>query len=99
MRGPLDILYAGWAEDVYKEWDVSSWVDKLQERLKLLCDVSVANGSIASKNRADNFNKHKSQRELNVGSEVLLRVPGLHGALEASWEGPDVQSKLQSQKE
>ncbi len=23
-----------------------------------------------------------------MGSEVLLRVPGLHGALEASWEDP-----------
>ena len=96
MRGPLDILYAGWVEDVYKEWDVSSWVDKLQERLKLLCDVSAANGSIASKNRADCFNKHKSQRELNVGSKVLLRVPGLHGALEASWEGPYVVSEKMS---
>ncbi len=85
MRGPLDIVYAGWVEDVYREWDVSFWVETLQEKLKLLCDVSVANGSIASKKRADYFNKHKSLKELDLGSEVLLRVPGLHSALEASW--------------
>lgn len=41
MRGSLDILYAGWVKDVYGEWDISSWVEKLQERLKLLCDVPV----------------------------------------------------------
>ncbi len=66
MRGPLDIVYAGWVEDVYREWDVSSWVETLQEKLKLQCDVSVANGSIASKKRADSFNKNKSLRELDV---------------------------------
>ncbi len=32
---------------------------------------------------------------LEVGDKVLLRVPGLHGALEASWEGPySVTEKL-----
>lgn len=40
-------------------------------------------------------NKHASDRELQIGSKVMLRVPWLHGALEAPWEGPYVvRSKL-----
>ncbi len=88
MRGPLDIVYAGWVEDCYSDCDVSSWVEKLQERLKTLSELSVVCETESSASRAKKFNKNKSERELVVGSEVLLRVPGLHGALQASWEGP-----------
>ena len=34
------------------------------------------------------FNKNKSLRELKEGQKVLLKIPGLRGYLEASWEGP-----------
>ncbi len=88
MRGPLDLLYAGWVCDCYKEVEVSKWVMSLQERLKLLHEVAVASASIATAARMKSFNKSKSLRELNVGDKVLLRIPGLHAALEASWEGP-----------
>ncbi len=88
MRGPLDIVYASWVEDCYSDCDVSSWVEKLQERLKTLSELSVVCEAESSASRAKKFNKNKSERELVVGSEVLLRVPGLHGALQASWEGP-----------
>ncbi len=67
---------------------MSSWVEKLQERLKTLSELSVVCEAESSASRAKKFNKNKSERELVVGSEVLLRVPGLYGALQASWEGP-----------
>ncbi len=51
MRGPLDILYAGWVEDCYKDMDVSIWVEKLQERLKVLHEVAVVNASKSSEKR------------------------------------------------
>ncbi len=95
MRGPLDILYAGWVEDCYKDMDVSSWVERLQDRLKVLHEVAVVNSNKSSVTRMLACNKNKSDRVLDVDSKVLLRVPGLLGALEASWEGPyEVVDKL-----
>ncbi len=90
MRGPLDILYAEWVEECYVEMGVAEWVDRLQDRLRVLCDVSMARGSLVNEKRSAQFNKNKSLRELSVDERVLLRVPGLQGALEASWEGPYV---------
>ncbi len=31
---------------------------------------------------------HRKLRVFGIGSLVMLRIPGLHGSLEASWEGP-----------
>ncbi len=31
---------------------------------------------------------HHKLRVFDIGSLVMLRIPGLHGSLEASWEGP-----------
>ncbi len=40
------------------------------------------------------YNKGKCDRSLNIGDKVLMRIPGLHGSLQASWEGPyDVTEK------
>lgn len=36
MRDPLDILYAGWVEEAYKDVDVSKWVVSLQDGLLAL---------------------------------------------------------------
>ena len=45
--------------------------------------------------RWEDINEGMSSRELSVGDQILLGVPGMHGALEASWEGPyKVKAKL-----
>ncbi len=95
MHGPLDILYVGWVNDGYANTDVSKWVVSLNDRLAVLHDVAVSNASTSAMLRKVAFDKNKSDRTLEVGDKVLLRVPGLHGALEASWEGPySVTEKL-----
>ncbi len=65
---------------------MAEWVDRLQDRLRVLCDVSMARGSLVNEKRSAQFNKNRSLRELSVDERVLLRVPGLQGALVASWE-------------
>ncbi len=32
--------------------------------------------------------KNKSEKSLEVGSQVLMRIPGIKAALQAAWEGP-----------
>ena len=47
----------------------------------------MAKNILASKDRKQTFDHGKCDRKLCVGELVLMRVPGLHGALESSWEG------------
>ncbi len=89
MRGPLDILFAGWAEDAYSEVD-STWVNSLQSRLLTLCECAHSIAEVSAERRLEAFNKNKSLRELSVGQQVLFKIPGLRGSLETSWEGPFV---------
>ncbi len=51
-------------------------------------DVASATEAKAIENRVSVYNKGKCDRIVNVGDTVLMRVPGLHAALQASWEGP-----------
>ncbi len=88
MRGPLDLVYAGWLEDSYQCMDVHGWVAKLQDRLKVIHDRAMVNGVEVARKRLQKANVNRSERELSEGSLVLLRVPGLVSNLEASWEGP-----------
>ncbi len=67
--------------------DVSAWVMSLQDRLKVLREAAMVKGSQESKKRIEKCNKNAHERSLGVGGLVLLRILGLHGALEASWEG------------
>ena len=95
MKGPLDILYSSWAEDTYQNEEVTSWVQSLQDRLLTLHEYAHSIAEDCARRRLAAFNQGKSSRELSVDDQVLLRVPGMHGVLEASWEGPyKVKEKL-----
>ncbi len=85
---PLDLVYSGWVDDIYNDMDVCDWVVALQDKLMLLHDMACVNESDAVSKRTETFNRHKSDREFSVGDQVLMRIPGLHVALSASWEGP-----------
>ena len=88
----MDILYASWAEVTYQDVEVTSWVQSLQDRLLTLRECAHSNWA---ERTSAAFNQGKSSRQLSVGDQVLLRVPGMHGALETSWEGPyKVKEKL-----
>jgi len=93
MIGPLDLVYSGWVDDVFENIEVCDWVLCLQEKLCLLHDLASANELSTIEARAKVFNKNKSERELHVGDLVMLRVPGLHVALTAAWEGPYLVSE------
>ena len=91
---PLDLLYSGWSDDMYKEMEVSEWVEKLKDRLAVIADMSFVNESSVGEKRALVFNRNKSERTLKVGDMVLLRTPGIQAALQAAWEGPFVVDQV-----
>ncbi len=91
--GPLDLLYSGWVDESFEQFDVEEWVLMLQEKLSLLHDLAVTEESSNTEKRCLSFNRNKSDRSLEVGSKVLLKIPGMHASLQASWEGPYVVSE------
>ncbi len=54
----------------------------------LLHDMATSTELSTIEKRSLTFNKGKSDRVHKVGDLVLIRIPGLHVSLTASWEGP-----------
>ncbi len=67
---------------------MEQWLLSLNDILALIHDVAVAEEAKSVENRVIAFNKGKSDRSLEVGSKVLMRIPGLQASLQAAWEGP-----------
>ncbi len=88
VTGALDLLYAGWTEDLYSDIEVSEWVVQLKDRLSVLENCSFLNELGVVEKRTESFNRNKSDRFLVVGDLILLRTPGIQSALQAAWEGP-----------
>ncbi len=88
VHGPLDVLYKGWVDREFDSMNVEEWLVKLNDRLSVIHDLAVNEESKNVEKRVLSFNKGKSDRSLEVGSKVLMRVPGIHAALQAAWEGP-----------
>jgi len=88
VMGPLDVLYEGWVDRSFDPISVDDWLLSLNDRLAIIHDLAVANQADAIDKRAIVFNRNKQDKPLEVGSSVLMRVPGIKAALQAAWEGP-----------
>ncbi len=82
--GPLDVLYEGWVNRKLDCMDVEGWLLSLNDKLSLIHDVAVAEEAKCVDKRVVSFNKGKSDRCLEVGSQVLMRIPGIQAALQAA---------------
>ena len=95
VRSPLDVLYEGWVDEEYSDFDVELWTDWLGKRMKIWSEIAREKGLEASVARKKQFDKKAVRRELSVGDKVLCRIPGMIKKLNESWKGPyTVKKKL-----
>ena len=95
VRSPLDVLFEGWVEVEYSEFDVELWTDWLGKRMKIWSEVSREKGLKASAERKLHCDKKAVVRVLSPGDMVLCRIPGTTKKLKESWKGPyTVKQKL-----
>ena len=87
-RGPLEIVYEGWRKERKECIGVYSWVDKLCDRLESLRAVARVKQEVAITKRKESYDRGKCLRSLDVGTLVLLRVPGFDLELQDAWKGP-----------
>ena len=94
VRTPLDILHQGWAEEEFGDLDVGEWADWLVSRLAVWHESVRERGKEASGDRKKLYDKSTVNRTLEVGDQVMCRIPGMIGKLKESWHGPyDVLAK------
>ncbi len=88
VRTPLHALYHGFYEMEGREMGVCEWVNGLAERLDLMRDCAALKLGKSRESRLKYVNRGSKSRELEEGSLVLYRVPGMSSKLADSWEGP-----------
>ena len=88
VRTPLDILHQGWAEEEFGDLDVGEWADWLVSRLAVWHESVRERGKEASGDRKRLYDKSTVNRVLEVGDQVMCRIPGMIGKLKESWHGP-----------
>ena len=62
-------------------------VEELSDRLVSMAELASTRESASKVKMKDTYDKKSRPRELDVGSMVLMRVPGLVGKLDDSWNG------------
>ncbi len=85
---PCELISYMWVDDTYRSVDVSSWVVSLSDCLKLLHDECVLKNKVCKDRAREKMNKTQSTRVFKVGNRVLMKIPGMCGSLQDSWEGP-----------
>ena len=95
VRGPLEILRENWENQEKEQFNVSTWIEELHERLQTIRDVAAQREVEAKKKMKMNYDRQSKPRELKEGSMVLLRIPGLGRKLDDTWDGPyEVHRKI-----
>ena len=84
MQGPLEMLKQGWLEGSIPEKALHDWVEQLRDRLVSMVELVSTRESASKVKMKDTYDTKSRPRELDVGSMVLMRVPGLVGKLDDS---------------
>ena len=87
VRGALEMLKEGWLEGCVLEKALHEWVEELSDRLMSMEELVSTRESLSKLKIKDTLDKKSRPRQLSVGSMVLMRVPGLVGKLDDSWNG------------
>ena len=87
-RGPLEIVYEGWRKERKECIGVCSWVEKLCDKLESLRAAARVKQEVAIAKRKESYDRGKCLRSFDVGTLLLLRVPGFDLKLQDAWKGP-----------
>ena len=82
------MLKQGWMEGSIPEKALQEWIKQLRDRLVSMAELVSTRESASKVKMKDTYDKKSRPRELDAGSMVLMRVPGLVGKLDDSWDGP-----------
>ena len=95
---PLEIIYGRhdmWDSTEKETLNVCEWVVMLQKRLEVVHDMLREKMTEAKTKQKLDYDKNTKMRHFQMGDMVPMRILGLTGKLEDSWDGPyEVNRKL-----
>ena len=88
MCTPLDL----WISEIVASKSVSKkvdvWLEELEEKLDVVREAARKKQLGTWRASDEYFNRSAKECQLEIGSMVWVRTPGLTGKLDGSWEGP-----------
>ncbi|XP_069180908.1 uncharacterized protein [Procambarus clarkii] len=87
IRSPLSVLREQWAPGV-TVGTVSEYVQKFKERLALAKELAGKHLKVAQRRVSELYYKKATPREFQVGSQVMVLLPGKSRVSESRFEGP-----------
>ena len=82
------MLKCTWLDGELPEKSLHDWVEQLKDRMEVMSQLASSREKAAKVKMKSNYDKKAKPRTLEIGSMALMRVPGLTGKLDDSWEGP-----------
>ena len=97
VRGPLEMLKLTWLDGALPEKSLNEWVQQLKDKMEAMSQLASSRERVAKNKMKSAYDQKAKPRSFDIGSMVLMRVPGLTGKLDDSWEGPyEVVDKISS---
>ena len=85
VRGPLELLKDGWMIGKLPERGLHDWVEQLKEIMEAMAQLASTREKAGKVRMKQSYDKKAKSRSFEMGSMVLMRVPGLTVKLEDSW--------------
>eukprot|EP00731_Ephydatia_muelleri_P001017 Em0001g1017a len=93
LRGPLDVLKETWEGNDKSPESVVSHILMMQDRMEAMKELVMENMRKAQASQKRWYDQNARDRELKVGSKVLVLLPSSTNKLLAPWQGPYVVLK------
>ena len=84
----VQVLYKAWAQTDLGEVDLQEWVSENAERVETEREKALAHNIQVVDKRKKTWDGKASNREFQIGEEVIVRKPGMNLKLAETWEGP-----------
>ncbi|KAL5486579.1 hypothetical protein EMCRGX_G019081, partial [Ephydatia muelleri] len=93
LRGPLDVLKETWEGNEKSPESVVSHILMMRDRMEAMKELVMENMRKAQASQKRWYDQNARDRELKVGSKVLVLLPSSTNKLLAQWQGPYVVLK------
>lgn len=88
IRGPASILAQSWKSETALPTSVEEILTTLKDRLETVSAIASQKDTQAKAKRKTEFDKQATAKELEIGQQVLVRIPRESKGKRTEWKGP-----------
>ena len=88
VRGPSKILRDTWVEQTPEHSTHSEILNQIRSRLTIVRDIAFENERTLKNYNKEHYNKKANAPPLEIGQEVLVKIPTEPKGIHSEWKGP-----------